>query len=318
MKHSILIIDDSRTARRQICEILRASGLFLEFREAGDGMEGFRRLLDRPADIILCDLEMPGLDGGKFLQMLASREELTSIPVIMLTGQADQEAKVRLLGQGASDYVTKPFDPAELLARVKVQLKIKDLQDCLRESNLRLQELAATDPLTGLANRRTLMSSLEREFRRSQRNGAPLALLMVDVDNFKRVNDRFGHQQGDRVLESVAGVLREHLRPYDLAARFGGEEFCLLLPETSLEEAVRAGQRVRQTVSELTFSGPLVPLRLTVSLGAAVFPGSEIATTEDLIRASDQALYRAKAAGRNRLETFENADRKAPHLSADS
>ncbi len=302
MNHSILIIDDSRTARHQLCEIIKPSGLFAEFREAGNGMEGFRQLLDRPTDIILCDLEMPGLDGSQFLRLLASREELANIPVIMLTGSKDPEAKVRLLGQGASDYVAKPFDPAELLARVKVQLKVKSLQDSLRESNQRLQELAATDPLTGLANRRTLMGSLDREFRRSQRNAAPLALVMADLDKFKDVNDAYGHLQGDRVLAAVAEIFRNHLRPYDLAARFGGEEFCLLLPETSLEEAAKVGQRVRQAVAAQTFNGPLAPLRLTVSLGAAVFPGRGIATAEDLIRMADQALYQAKHAGRDRLE----------------
>ena len=305
MKHSILIIDDSRSARRQLCEILKTSGLFLEFREAGDGMEGFRQLLDRPADVILCDLEMPGLDGGKFLQMLTAREELVNIPVIMLTGHADQEAKVRLLGQGASDYVTKPFDSAELLARVKVQLKIKTLQDSLRESNRRLQELATTDPLTGLANRRTLMSRLGQEFRRSQRNWHPLALIMIDLDKFKGINDSYGHLQGDRVLETVAGILRHHVRPYDVAARFGGEEFALLLPETTLDEAVKVGQRIRLAVADQAFSDVLASLRLTASLGVAVAPGNGISSGEELIRAADDALYRAKEAGRNRLETAE-------------
>ncbi|AMV73223.1 diguanylate cyclase [Desulfuromonas carbonis] len=312
MRHSILIIDDSRTSRLQVREIIEPTGLFCEFREAADGLEGFKQLLDRPADIILCDLEMPGLDGGKFLQLLAGRQELANLPVIMLTGHEDQEAKVRLLGQGASDYVTKPFNPGELLARVKVQLKIKTLQDSLRESNLRLKELAATDPLTGLANRRTLMSTLEREFRRSQRNGAPLSLLMVDIDHFKQVNDRYGHQQGDAVLTTVAGILRRHLRPYDLAARFGGEEFSLVLPETGLDEAVRVGERIRLAVAGQAFPGPLVDLELTVSLGAAVFPAPGIGSDEDLIRVADHALYQAKDSGRNRLQAAGNGTDSLP------
>ena len=312
MKHSILIVDDSRTSRRQVREILEPTGLFCEFREAADGLEGFKQLLDRPADLILCDLEMPGLDGGKFLQLLAGRDELANLPVIMLTGREDREAKIRLLGQGASDYVTKPFDPGELLARVKVQLKIKILQDSLRESNLRLQELAATDPLTGLANRRTLMSTLEREFRRSQRNGAPLSLLMADIDHFKQVNDRYGHQQGDAVLATVAGILRHRLRPYDLAARFGGEEFCLILPETILDEAVKVGERIRRAVAGQAFPGPLADLQLTVSLGAAVFPTVSVVSDDDLIRAADKALYRAKKAGRNRLHAADNGVQHTP------
>ncbi len=312
MKHSILIIDDSKVARQQILKILERTNLFREYREAGDGLEGFRALLDRPADVILCDLEMPGMDGFKFLQLLATRPELENIPVIMLTGQGDQEAKVRVLGQGASDYVTKPFDPGELLARVKVQLKIKTLQDSLRESNLMLLELAATDPLTGLANRRTLMATLDREFRRSQRHVAPLALLMVDIDHFKKVNDSFGHQQGDRVLVTLAQLLRHHLRQYDLASRFGGEEFALVLPETPLHEAVKVGERIRHAASEQSFDGPLAGLQLTVSIGAAVCPNSTIVTIEDLIRETDDALYRAKTNGRNRLETATNLPSPPP------
>jgi len=145
------------------------------------------------------------------------------------------------------------------------------------------------------------MEGVEREFRRSQRKGAPLALLMIDIDHFKQVNDRYGHQQGDRALIAVAEVLRGHLRPYDLAARFGGEEFCLLLPETALAEALQVGERVRSAVAGHRFSGPLAALRLTVSLGAAVFPGSGITSSDDLIRCADDALYEAKRAGRNRL-----------------
>jgi diguanylate cyclase (GGDEF)-like protein len=303
MKHSALLIDDSSTTRRQIREILEETSLFREFFEAGDGLSGFKHLLERPVDIVLCDLEMPGMDGFRFLQMLSGREELQNIPVIMLTGREDQEIKVRLLGQGASDYVTKPFDPGELLARVKIQIKIKTLQDSLRQSNLRLQELAATDPLTGLANRRTLMDCLDREFRRSQRNGSPLSLLMVDVDHFKRVNDSFGHQQGDRALVTLAALLQKHLRPYDLAARFGGEEFSLVLPETPMAEALKVADRLRQATPELAFAGTLGRLRLTISIGAAAFPGSDIRNVEDLIRQADDALYVAKRNGRNRVET---------------
>lgn len=303
MRHSILIIDDSKTARAQLRQTLERARLFREYAEAGDGLEGFKKLLERPVDVILCDLEMPGMDGFRFLQMLATRPELENIPVIMLTGHEDPEAKVRVLGQGASDYVTKPFDPGELLARVKVQLKIKTLQDSLRESNQRLQELAATDPLTGLANRRTLMAELEREFRRSQRNGAPLSLIMVDLDHFKKVNDNYGHQQGDRVLTALSSLLGSHLRQYDLASRFGGEEFALVLPETPADEAGKVAERIRRSVEKLRFDGSLAALRVTTSLGLATVPSNRIGNIEDLIREADDALYLAKHNGRNRLET---------------
>lgn len=312
MKHTALLIDDSQAVRRQLRTILEQASLFREYFEAADGLAGFKCLTEHRVDLVLCDVEMPGMDGFRFLQMVGSREDLQNIPVIMLTGREDQESKVKLLGQGASDYVTKPFDPGELLARVKVQVKIKTLQDSLRESNQRLQELAATDPLTGLANRRTLMESLDREFRRSQRNGSPLSLLMVDVDYFKKVNDSFGHQQGDRVLTSLAELLEKHLRPYDLAARFGGEEFSLVLPETPMAEALKVAERLRLATPQLAFGGPLRQLRLTLSIGAATYPGGGIRNIEDLIRQADDALYLAKRNGRDRVETAPDDSQQPP------
>jgi len=304
MKHTILIIDDSPSARNQLRDILQKTRLFHHYLEAENGLSGFKQLLEHPVDVVLCDLEMPVMDGIKFLQLLANHPDLEHLPVIMLTGRDDAEAKIRVLGQGASDYVTKPFDPGELLARVKVQLKIKSLQDRLRESNQALKELAATDPLTGLANRRTLMTELEREFRRCQRSGSLLSLVMVDLDHFKRVNDTYGHQNGDRVLVALADSLKTHLRPYDLASRFGGEEFALVLPETGPEGTLRIAERIRTSVAGLKFDGALEGLQVTASLGVATCPAATVKDIEDLIRESDDALYLAKKNGRNRIESL--------------
>jgi diguanylate cyclase (GGDEF)-like protein len=317
MKHTILIIDDSPSARNQLREILQKTRLFQCYREAEDGLSGFKQLLERPVDVVLCDLEMPGMDGIKFLQLLATRPDLEHLPVIMLTGRDDAEAKIRVLGQGASDYVTKPFDPGELLARLKVQLKVKSLQDRLRESNRALKELAATDPLTGLANRRTLMTELEREFRRSQRSGSPLSLVMVDIDHFKRINDTYGHQNGDRVLIALADILKTHLRRYDLPSRFGGEEFALVLPETGPEETLAIAERIRTSIAGLNFDGDLDGLQVTASLGVAACPVANVKDVEDLIRESDDALYLAKKNGRNRIESAgDDGQQSLPHLNA--
>lgn len=304
MTSAILIIDDSKLARNQVIDTLRENGLFKFFYEAADGIEGFKLALKQPVDLILCDVEMPGLDGFKFLRMMSGREELQDVPVIMLTGREDSEAKVRGLEQGASDYVTKPFDPGELLARVKVQLKIKSLQDKLRKSNQMLLDLSHTDPLTGLNNRRSMMEMLEKELERSLRGGSPLSLMMVDVDFFKRVNDTFGHQQGDEVLKGIAELLKQALRQYDMAARFGGEEFALILPGIALEEAVKVAERLRSQVEAFRFETASDPLGVTISLGIASHPGADIRTVDDLIREADYALYSAKRNGRNRVETF--------------
>ncbi len=301
MEPTLLIIDDSPTSRSEIRQILRHGGICREFHEAADGISGLKMALAQSVDLILCDLEMPGMDGFKFLAMKNSREELRDVPVIILTSHEKQETKIRGLEQGASDYLTKPFDSGELIARVRVQLKIKNLQDELRKSNELLRQLAVTDPLTQLANRRSLMETLGREFERAKRLQSSLAVIMVDIDHFKRVNDTFGHQDGDRVLISVGQLLARQLRPYDMAARYGGEEFALILPDANGRSAGQVAERLRSLISELTFGGTLSRLKVTASFGIAALPSSRIHSLDDLIREADEALYRAKREGRNRV-----------------
>jgi diguanylate cyclase (GGDEF)-like protein len=301
MASSILIIDDSKTVRQEILLLLREISLFDDYREAADGVDGLKSLLEHKADLVICDVEMPRMDGFKFIAMMQTRDELKDIPVIMLTGRGDQEMKIKGLDHGACDYVTKPFDPGELVARVKVQLKIKALQDALKRSNQLLLELSNTDPLTGIFNRRYFMEALEKEFQRAHRKHAPLTLAIMDIDHFKRINDKYGHPQGDQVLISLAAVIQGQLRRYDIIARYGGEEFILLLPETSPDEGIAVVERLRTTVENMRFPTPLEELRLTVCLGVSVYPAEQVASVYDLIHEADTALYRAKAGGRNRV-----------------
>lgn len=304
METSVLVIDDSPGARHQILDGLKDAGLFQVYHEAESVIEGFKIALSEPLDVILCDLDMPGMDGFKFLSMIKTRKELQDIPVILVTGINDQDSKIRGLERGASDYLTKPYDPAELIARVKVQLKIKTLQDSLKKSNQALMELSNTDPLTHLSNRRFLMKTLEKELQRCERSQKPMALIMVDVDHFKPVNDTYGHQQGDVVLQTLADQMKAHLRDYDLAARFGGEEFALVLPETALAEAVQVAERLRVAISELRIPTDHDEIRLTISLGVATYPHPKVRTVDNLILEADRALYNAKEKGRNRVETI--------------
>jgi diguanylate cyclase (GGDEF)-like protein len=305
MSDSVLIIDDSDAVRERIIRTLESFDLFTRFYEAEDGLEGFKKLLSSPVDIILCDLEMPRIDGFKFLSMLKSRPDLQDVPVIMLTGMNERELKIKGLEQGASDYITKPFDPEELVARVKVHLKIKHLQDDLKRSNELLLELSNTDHLTGLFNRRYLMESLEKELQRCIRKGGCLSLVILDIDHFKGVNDTYGHLQGDVVLQKVALSMQKELRSYDIAARYGGEEFVAVLPDSTHNEAMLVANRVRMSIQGTKFSGALSPLAITVSLGVTTFPSLNCATVDEFIKLADDALYLAKANGRNRVEFIE-------------
>ncbi len=302
MSSSVLIIDDSVTVREQITRTLESFSLFTRYYEAEDGLEGFKKLLSSPVDIILCDLEMPRIDGFKFLSMLKARPDLQDVPVIILTGTNDRERKIRGLEQGASDYITKPFDPEELVARVKVHLKIKKLQDEQKRSNELLLELSNTDHLTGLFNRRYMMEALDKEVQRSIRKKGNLSLIMLDIDHFKLVNDGFGHLQGDVVLRKVALQLQKELRSYDCAARYGGEEFVAILPDSTLKESLFVADRIRLAIQGTRFDGPLAKLNLTVSLGVSWFSTEQTLTVDGFIKQADDALYRAKTNGRNRVE----------------
>jgi two-component system, cell cycle response regulator len=303
MNGTLLIIDDSQAIRSQVAEILAGGTLFRNILQAADGVEGFKLLVNNDIDLILCDIEMPGIDGLKFLSMLQSRQDLKEKPVIMLTSHDDLELKVRGLESGASDYITKPFEPTELVARLRVHMQIKVLRDELQRSNKLLMELSQTDPLTRLGNRRHLFDRLKVELCRCQRSGQPIALIMADIDHFKRVNDHYGHQAGDQILQRIAELLQEQLRSYDTATRFGGEEFCLVLPETSLEEAQDIAERVLLLGDRPDLRLQHLEGKLTLSIGIAAFDGKKAVSADELVQLAGMALAEAKQAGRNQVRT---------------
>lgn len=298
---TLLVVDDSPGLRQEVLRLVSRLDLFATVREAENGIDAYKKVLTSPPDLVLCDLVMPSVDGFKFLSLVRARPDLRDIPVILLTGKTDVETKIRGLELGASDYVTKPFDGGELLARIKVQLKIKALQDALKRSNEQLRELSMTDPLTGLFNRRYFMRSLATEFERTDRYSSQLSFIMLDIDHFKHINDTFGHQAGDDVLRTMGELLRRELRNTDLPCRYGGEEFCALLPETPVEGARELAQRLRWTVEATAFPAQGHEVRLTASIGVSTCPSAGVASGEDLIRLADEALYEAKGAGRNRV-----------------
>lgn len=301
MEINILVIEDQETMRSAIIAALRHNSLATCFHEAGDGIEGLKIMLGIKMDLVVCDVDMPRLDGFRFLALARAREELRDIPVILLTGKDDLTSKVRGLEEGASDYITKPFDNAELVARVRTHLRLKSLQDQLREANVRLREMSYADHLTGLYNRRYLMEMLDREFSRSRRTSHGLSLIILDVDNFKEINDQHGHQGGDTVLQDVAELFKAELRDYDTAVRFGGDEFVAVLPDTTSQTAVMVAERIRKALEGHPFHGKMRSRRVTASLGVAIYPGIVDESVEGLIREADTALYRAKSQGRNQV-----------------
>lgn len=258
-------------------------------------------LLNNSVDLILCDLLMPGIDGFKFLSLKQSKPEYNEVPIIMLTGEEDVRTKVRGLEAGASDYLTKPFHDEELVARVKVHLKIKNLQGELREKNQRLEALTRTDELTSVNNRRFFMEMLRSEYGRSERYLTPLVYAMVDIDHFKRINDTHGHLAGDRALVAVAGVLQQAVRAQDILGRYGGEEFAIVMPHTDRDGGVLAVERCRAQIEATPVQVDGTDVRITASVGMACYPRDDVHRVEDLIGLADGALYQAKAAGRNKV-----------------
>jgi len=306
MSGRILIVDDNAMIRSEIKAVLMKDGGFSHFMEASDGLTAFKTIMENPPDVVLCDLVMPGFDGLKFLGLKASRKELEQIPVIILTAEDDLDRKAEILERGASDYVTKPFHEKELLARVRIHTKLKLLQDELREKNIQLENLSVTDPLTGLANRRRLMTRLEEEVVRGRRHKTPLAVIMIDIDHFKQVNDTHGHAMGDEVLRNIGAMLKAGVRSTDLAARFGGEELTIVLPHTDLASAIQVAENLRQKFADLEHQLDGVTLRKTASLGVAARDGqADQPDAESLLKRADEALYRAKQGGRDRVEAAE-------------
>ena len=202
---------------------------------------------------------------------------------------------------GVDDYLTKPLDLAELRARLAVGRRVLTLQDELRKALAAAEELATTDALTGLLNRRIVLERGGKAYEQSRRQGYPLSVIMADIDHFKRVNDGYGHQAGDRVLAAVAASLKAGIRRYDEIGRYGGEEFVVILPGCSSGEVVRVAERMRRAVERLEVTEQGDRLQITTSLGAASCVGQAQGGIETLIKVADHALYSAKAAGRNRV-----------------
>jgi diguanylate cyclase (GGDEF)-like protein len=314
----ILVVDDSRTQLEWLVEVLRREGYAVS--GASDGKEALRKVRTDPPDLVLLDMILPDMDGLEVLRIVKARPEDQYIPVIILSVKSDLDSKVTGLRIGADDFLAKPFAEAEILARCAAMLRIKHLQERLREVQKKLEEQSATDALTGLRNRRFFDERLPEEFRRAQRYGDYLSLIMIDLDHFKDVNDRYGHPAGDAVLREAAALIRASIRDPDICARYGGEEFAVILPKTHMSGALAVAERIWREIGGKEYplpadalfapeAGPGAPrsVRITASLGLAFYPSKDISSPELLLRYADQALYQGKRAGRNTICLYQAA-----------
>ncbi len=299
---TILVIDDSEKHRAEIRAAVADCGLFDRILEAADGIRGLKLLVSEPIDAVLCDLEMPGLDGEKLLRVKRESPGHANLPFLFLTASTDHARRARLLEDGACDAIQKPFHKADLVARLQLHMKVKRLQDELMLKNATLAKLSTVDALTGLRTRRYVMELLSIEFLRARRYKTPLSVLMADIDHFKRVNDAHGHPTGDAVLRGVSESLTRSLRATDTGGRYGGEEILVVLPQNNLEGSMVFAERWRSIVEESLFASPEgAKIQVTISIGVAQFR-DQYETADDLIAAVDRALYVAKDGGRNRTE----------------
>lgn len=263
---------------------------------ATSGQQALNFCLSTPPDIVLLDVVMPGMDGFEVCQALKSHPETSDIPVIFVTAHTDAQQETRGLELGAVDFISKPVNPAVVRARVRTQLTLKCQSDLMRK-------LVFLDGLTGVFNRRYLDQQLSIELARAVRNQAPLALIMLDVDYFKRFNDCYGHQSGDDCLRTVATSVRESLRrPADLVARYGGEEFACLLPDTPFDSAMAIAASLERNVRGKHIAHIDSDFQVvTVSLGVTATGGESALSVAELLEAADQQLYQAKKTGRGRV-----------------
>jgi two-component system, cell cycle response regulator len=291
-KPLILVVEDDEDARIVLTELLRPR---YDVDAVGDGETALKRAAELNPDLVLLDLFLPGMDGFGALTGLRRNSKTADTPVIFLSAQGDAETKSQGLSLGAADYLAKPFSEQELMARVDRTLKLTAQKEHFRA-------LAQTDGLTGLPNFRSFHARLEEEVARAHRYGHPLACAMVDLDGLKGINDRLGHAAGNRAIMALADAVREELRDTDFAARYGGDEFVVLLPQTNEAQGAQFAERLRRRLITVSADAGL-PVR--GSIGVAAVNADELDSAdaaEDLLRRADEALYRAKRSGRDRVE----------------
>lgn len=295
----ILLVEDRLSVRDAIAAGLKQQH---EILVEESPQQALFRAAESDLDLVLISLEITGHDGLRLCAQLRSLERTRSLPIVAIDGPETEDRLVRALDLGVNDYIVRPIDGNELKARVRTQIKRKRYSDKLRDDVQLTLEMAITDSLTGLANRRYFERQLATMVNQATGRGRPLSLLIIDIDHFKSINDTHGHLAGDDVLGEFAGRLKRAVRGADLAGRFGGEEFVVAMPDTDAATAYAIAERIRARISDEPFeiTGRGRPVNVTVSVGVGSI-GSGLNGPTELIAAADRALYEAKRAGRNRV-----------------
>ncbi|NLX13767.1 MAG: diguanylate cyclase [Phycisphaerales bacterium] len=308
----ILIVDDDPIMIRLLEKHLVSAGYSLL--KASNGADALQLVTDKGPSLVITDWEMPQMNGIELCRAVRSAEGVGLTYLIILTSHSDKKRVVEAFEAGADDYVAKPFDRGELLARVKAGMRVVEAEADLARRNLeihkinaelailndKLEQIATTDELTGLANRRQAMDRLTEYWETSQRYQQPIACIMIDLDHFKQVNDTYGHDAGDVVLRQMGQLLTRYTRLGDLACRLGGEEFLVLCPHSTVEAGRIVAERLRQNVESVPITIGGKQLKITISLGVAQRT-ADICSKDDLLKSADRALYQAKHEGRNRV-----------------
>jgi diguanylate cyclase (GGDEF)-like protein len=292
----LLLVDDDPGILRLLSRWLEKDGYPLRF--ATDGQDALTAIEQECPDLVITDWEMPRIDGMELCRRIRQMDLPHYVYLIFLSVRTGPDELVAALDLGADDFVAKPVRQGELLARVRAGARLLALER-------RLSQLASTDPLTGLMTQRTFYESLAKEWQRAERHNLPLSCVMLDLDFFKRVNDTEGHPAGDALLKAVAQTLTDSCRRSDFLCRYGGEEFCVLLPETTGENAAVWAERVRRSIATLTAPAGDRSLQITASLGVAQ-RHADTPAPSGLVDQADQALLCAKQSGRDRVARYES------------
>ena len=298
--YNVLIVDDAKDSLLLLEFDLQAAGYKVIIAETGQ--QALQLLNTENIDMVLLDIYMPEMSGLAVLKQIKANDDSKNIPVIMLSASDDEDEIVQALEIGAVDYVIKPYINKVLLARMKTAFR-------LVEKTAQLEQMAKKDYLTGINNRRNFFNLAKKIINSAQRHHHSIVIVMCDIDHFKQVNDQYGHEVGDYVLKEVSQLISNVFRDFDIVGRIGGEEFAVCLPETSIDEAKVACERLRQKIQQAKFITPNSnqQVSITISIGMALGTDSNLSLPELLTRA-DQGLYQAKNTGRNQIIVYEQGD----------